>query len=76
MSNEINGEHGKSQSATTRKRFKITVACIALLMGAVAYATKAYLGDSRLAAVQIANLTFLAIVISGFVLDLIIFRSK
>ncbi len=45
-------------------------------MGAVAYATKAYLGDSRLAAVQIANLTFLAIVISGFVLDLIIFRSK
>jgi hypothetical protein len=76
MSNEKNDEHAKNQLAKTRKRFKVTVVCVALLMGVVAYATKMYLGDSRLAAVQTANLTYLAILFPGFFLDLIIFRSK
>jgi hypothetical protein len=73
---EPNDELAKNQLAKTRKRFKITVACTGLFMGAVAYAVKVYLGDSRLTAIQTANLTYLAILIPGYFLDLIIFRFK
>ena len=76
MSNEKKDEHAKNQLAGTRKRFKVTVVCVGLIMGVVAYAIKWHLGDTRLRAVQTANLTYLAILLPGFFLDLIIFRSK
>jgi hypothetical protein len=76
MSNEKNDEHTKNQLARTRKRFKLTVVCVGLIMGIVAYAIKWHLGDTRLRAVQTANLTYLAILFAGFFLDLIIFRAN
>jgi hypothetical protein len=76
MSSESNDEQAKSQIAKTRKRFKITVVCFGLVMAVVAYATRVYLGDSRLTAIQTANLTYLAILLPGVLLDPIIFRSK
>jgi hypothetical protein len=76
MSSERNDEKAKSQLARTRKRFKVTVVCFGLIVAVIAYATRVYLGDSRLIAVQTANLTYLAILLPGFFLDLIIFRSK
>ena len=76
MSNEKNDEHARNQLGRTRKRFKVTVVCVGLIMGVVAYTIKWHLGDTRLRAVQTANLTYLAILFAGFFLDLVIFRSK
>jgi hypothetical protein len=76
MSNEKNDEHAKNQLAKTRMRFKVTVVCVGMIMAAVAYAIKMHLGDPHFTAVQTALLTYLAIVIAGFFLDLIIFRSN
>jgi hypothetical protein len=76
VSNEENDEHAKSRLAKTRMRFKVTVVCIGMIMAAIAYAIKMHLGDPFFTVVQTALLTYLAIVIAGFFLDLIIFRSK
>jgi hypothetical protein len=76
MSSERNDEQANSQLDKTRKRFKVTVVCLGLVMAVVAYATRVYLGDSRLTAIQTANLTYLAILLPGVLLDLIIFRCK
>jgi hypothetical protein len=76
MRNEKTDEHAASPPARTRKRFKLTVVCLGVIMGAVAYAITMHLADSWLTAVNRAGLTYLAILITGFFLDLIIFRSN
>jgi hypothetical protein len=76
MSNEETDERASNQVGKTRRRFKVTVVCVGLIAAAVAYAIGLHSGDSYLAAVPAALLTYLAILISGVLLDLINFRSK
>jgi hypothetical protein len=77
MSNEINDDHAKNRLAKTRKRFKVTVVCIGMIMAAVAYAITIHLGDPYVTAVRMALFTYLAILLTGLFLELIIFfRSK
>jgi hypothetical protein len=76
MSNEKNDEQAIIPVAKTRKRFKVTVVCVGMIMAAVGYAIKIHLGDPWITAVQTANLTYLAILLPGVFIDLIIFRSK
>ena len=76
MSDETNDEPAKKQSAKTRKRFKITVVCLGLIVAAAACAIEIHLGDSFLRAIQAANITYLAIFLTGFFIDLIVFGAK
>ena len=75
MSNEINQELATKRLARMRMRFKVTVVGLGVVVAAVACAIKVHLGDSYLKAVPTALLTYQAIFITGFFLDLIIFRS-
>jgi len=74
MSNETNDKPATNDSAKAQRRFKLTVVCVGLSMAAAAYAIRMLLGGTWLTAVQTANLTYLAILLPGFFLDLIIFR--